>query len=41
MSNNKNKKKSFVCLKEGCWLSKHTKKEYDKLKNRFNNSIGQ
>ena len=32
-SDNRKKKKYFVCLKEGCWSSKHTKEERNKSRN--------
>ncbi len=34
-SDNRKRKKCFVCLKEGCWSFKHTKEERDKSRNRF------
>ena len=30
-----------MCLKEGCWLSKHTKEERDKSKNQFKERFSQ
>ena len=40
-SYNGRKKKCFVCHKEGCWSSKHTKEERDESRNRFKDRLGQ
>lgn len=34
------KKKCFVCLKEGCWSSKHTREERDESRKRFKERFG-